>query len=321
MTNPYSPPQFVPDPELLTQAATEADIAIVTLGRNAGEGGDRVENDDFLLTDMEKTLIQDVSEAFHKAGKKCIVVMNTGGVIETASWKALPDAILLAWQGGQEGGNAVADILSGKVNPSGKLPMTFPIRLADHPSSANFPMDGEPISFTDALFGVEEKAESEKIPNKDFTKYEEGIYVGYRHFDKNDLAVSYPFGYGISYTDFDMSAMEITTDDSAIEVGITVKNIGEVAGKEVIQIYSSKPDTGIDRPRRELRAFAKTPLLQPGDSTRIHLSVPVSELSYWNEDRSDWELEAGTYILEAGPSSRDLELSLPIEIGMLPKNP
>ena len=316
MTNPYSPPQFVPDPELLTQAATEADIAIVTLGRNAGEGGDRVENDDFLLTDMEKNLIQDVSEAFHRAGKKCIVVMNIGGVIETSSWKALPDAILLAWQGGQEGGNAVADILSGRVNPSGKLPMTFPVRLADHASSANFPMDGEPISFTDALFGVEEKEQSEQTPNKDFTKYEEGIYVGYRHFDKKEMAVSYPFGYGLSYTDFDMGAMEITTDDSAIEVGITVKNIGEVAGKEVIQIYSSKPDTGIDRPRRELRAFAKTPLLQPGDSTRIHLSVPVLELSYWNEDRSGWELEAGTYILEAGPSSRDIKVSLPVEVGM-----
>jgi beta-glucosidase len=315
MTNPYSPPQFVPGPDVLKRAVGEADIAIVTLGRNAGEGGDRVENDDFLLTDMEKTLIQDVSEAFHKAGKKCVVVMNIGGVIETSSWKALPDAILLAWQGGQEGGNAVADILSGKVNPSGKLPMTFPVRLADHASSANFPMDGEPISFTDALFGVEDKAESEKIPNNDFTKYEEGIYVGYRHFDKNDLVVSYPFGYGLSYTDFDMGAMEITTDDSAIEVGITVKNIGEVAGKEVIQIYSSKPDTGIDRPRRELRAFAKTPLLLPGDSTRIELSVPVSELSYWNEDRSDWELEAGTYILEAGPSSRDLKLSIPLEVG------
>jgi len=316
MTNPYSPPQFVPDPELLTQAATEADIAIVTLGRNAGEGGDRVENDDFLLTDMEKNLIQDVSEAFHRAGKKCIVVMNIGGVIETSSWKALPDAILLAWQGGQEGGNAVADILSGRVNPSGKLPMTFPVRLADHASSANFPMDGEPISFTDALFGVEEKEQSEQTPNKDFTKYEEGIYVGYRHFDKKEMAVSYPFGYGLSYTDFDMGAMEITTDDSAIEVGITVKNIGEVAGKEVIQIYSSKPDSGIDRPRRELRAFAKTPLLQPGDSTRIHLSVPVLELSYWNEDRSGWELEAGTYILEAGPSSRDIKVSLPVEVGM-----
>ena len=316
MTNPYSPPQFVPAPDVLTRAVEEADIAIVTLGRNAGEGGDRVENDDFLLTDMEKNLIQDVSEAFHKAGKKCIVVMNIGGVIETSSWKALPDAILLAWQGGQEGGNAVADILSGKVNPSGKLPMTFPVRLADHASSANFPMDGEPISFTDALFGVDEKAESEKIPNKDFTKYEEGIYVGYRHFDKKDLAVSYPFGYGLSYTDFDMGAMEITTDDSSIDVGITVKNIGEVPGKEVIQIYSSLPDTGIDRPRRELRAFAKTPLLQPGDSTRINLKIPVSELSYWNEDRSDWEIEAGTYILEAGPSSRDLRSSVSVEVGM-----
>ncbi|MGB5654882.1 MAG: fibronectin type III-like domain-contianing protein, partial [Robiginitalea sp.] len=227
-----------------------------------------------------------------------------------------PDAILLAWQGGQEGGNAVADILSGKVNPSGKLPMTFPVHLADHASSANFPMDGEPISFTDALLGVEEKAENEKIPNKDFTKYEEGIYVGYRHFDKADLAVSYPFGYGLSYTRFQIGATEVTTNDTILDIGITVKNTGGIPGKEVIQVYSSKPDTGVDRPRRELRAFGKTPLLQPGDSTRIQLRVPVSELSYWNEEKSDWALEAGMYILEVGTSSRDLELSLPVEVGM-----
>ena len=316
MTTPYTPPQLSPDLDLLTQSAQDSDIAIVTLGRNAGEGGDRVEKDDFLLTDMEKKLIQDVSEAFHGVGKKCIVVMNIGGVIETSSWKALPDAILLAWQGGQEGGNAVADILSGKVNPSGKLPMTFPVRLADHASSANFPMDGEPVNPMEALFGVDEKAESEKIPNKDFTKYEEGIYVGYRHFDKNDLDVSYPFGYGLSYTAFDMGAMEISTVDSSVDVGITVKNIGQVPGKEVIQIYSSLPETSIDRPSRELRAFAKTPLLQPGDSTRIKMSVPVSELSYWNEDRSDWEIEAGTYVLEAGTSSRDLRSSVSVEVGL-----
>lgn len=316
MTNPYSPPQFDPGPDVLARAVGAADIAIVTLGRNAGEGGDRVENDDFLLTNMEKNLIQDVSEAFHTAGKKCIVVMNIGGVIETSSWKALPDAILLAWQGGQEGGNAVADILNGKVNPSGKLPMTFPVQLADHASSAHFPMDGDPISFTDPLLGVEEKAESEKIPNKDFTKYEEGIYVGYRHFDKNDLDVSYPFGYGLSYTAFDMGAMEISTADSSVDVGITVKNIGQVPGKEVIQIYSSLPETSIDRPNRELRAFAKTPLLQPGDSILIKMSVPVSELSYWNEDRSDWEIEGGTYVLEAGPSSRDLRSSVSVEVGL-----
>jgi beta-glucosidase len=316
MINPYIPPQLVPDTDLLNQVAQDSDIAIVTLGRNAGEGVDRVERGDFLLTEAESALLKVVCESFHKAGKKVVVVMNIGGVIETASWKSLPDAILLAWQGGQEGGNAVADILSGKVNPSGKLPMTFPVHLADHASSANFPMDGEPISFKDAMFGVEEKAESEKIPNKDFTKYEEGIYVGYRHFDAQNMEVSYPFGYGLSYTDFNLGALEVAVNDSTLDIGITVKNTGEIPGKEVVQIYSSKPDTGIDRPRRELRAFGKTPLLQPGDSTRIHLNVPVSELSYWSENKSGWELEPGTYILEVGSSSRDLDLSLPVEVGM-----
>lgn len=314
MTNPYNPPQFSPSEALLEQASNQSDIAIVTLGRNAGEGGDRVAKDDFLLTDQENELLKAVSETFHKAGKKVLVVMNIGGVIETASWKDLADAILLAWQGGQEGGNAVADILSGKVNPSGRLPMTFPVNLEDHASSANFPMDGEPISFSDALFGVEEKSENEKIPNKDFTNYEEGIYVGYRHFDKNELEVSYPFGYGLSYSTFDLGSAEVITENEMIEVGITVKNTGNVAGKEVVQLYSSKPETAIDRPKRELRAFAKTGLLKPGDSTRLKLQIPVSDLSFWNENQSGWEIEEGSYLLEVGTSSRDLKLGESIQI-------
>ncbi len=314
MTNPYNPPQFSPSPELLEKTSNTSDIAIITLGRNAGEGGDRVEEDDFLLTKQETALIEDVCEAFQKAGKKVVVVMNIGGVIETASWKELPDAILLAWQGGQEGGNATADILSGKANPSGKLPMTFPVDLSDHGSSANFPMDGEPIDFSDVLFGAEEKPEDEKIRNKDYTIYEEGIYVGYRHFDKRNMEVSYPFGYGLSYTTFDLSSMEITSENELIDVSVMVKNTGMVAGKEVIQLYSSKPQSDIDRPKRELRAFGKTPLLQPGDSTRINLQVPVSELSYWDENQMGWALETGTYVLEAGTSSRDQMLSYSVDL-------
>ncbi len=303
------PPELMPDNDLLSECVKTADIAIITIGRNSGEGYDRVEKNDFLLSDGEKEMIKNVCEKFHAAGKKVVVVLNIGGVIETASWKEQPDAILLAWQGGQEGGNSVADILSGKVNPSGKLTMTFPVALADHASSANFPLSGEMMNFNSLLFGAKEKPENEKVKNIDYTNYEEGIYVGYRHFDKNNLPVSYPFGYGLSYTGFDYENMEVNVADGVVNIKVFVKNTGEVAGKEVVEIYVSKPETNIDRPVQELKAFAKTPLLNPGDVAELNLSIPVSDLSYWNEENSAWTLEEGTYTLIAASSSRDKKLS------------
>jgi beta-glucosidase len=240
--------------------------------------------------------------------------MNIGGVIETATWKELPDAILLAWQGGQEGGNSVADILSGKVNPSGKLPMTFPILLTDHASTANFPLEGQPLTLFSMLFGGKEKPQAEQVRNIDYTSYEEGIYVGYRHFDKNNVEVSYPFGYGLSYTSFLFEKMDVTQEGDVINIAVQVKNNGSIAGKEVVQIYVSKPDTKIDRPVQELKAFAKTPLLNVGESAVITLKIVVPDLSYWNEKASKWELESGTYSIKAGFSSRDLRLSGDIDL-------
>jgi beta-glucosidase len=309
MMHQYTPPEMIPSSEQLSQIAEESDIAIITIGRNSGEGGDRVEKDDFLLTTDEQELIKAVCDNFHAAGKKVVVVLNIGGVIETASWKAQPDAILLAWQGGQEGGNSVADILSGKVNPSGKLPMTFPVALQDHASSANFPMDAEPMKISTLLFDRKEKPEEEKIPNIDFTNYEEGIYVGYRHFDKAGLKVSYPFGYGLSYTQFEFESMEVDADGEFIHVGVTVRNTGDVSGKEVVEVYVSKPDSNTDRPVQELKAFAKTPLLKSGETAELVMAVPISELSYWNENLSGWTLEEGTYVIRAGSSSRDIRLT------------
>ncbi|MEN0007025.1 MAG: glycoside hydrolase family 3 protein, partial [Bacteroidota bacterium] len=208
MFSPYQPPEMQLTKEQLQKIASEADLGILTIGRNAGEGGDRFEVNDFLLSDIEVAMIKNACEVFHEVGKKVVVVLNIGGVIETASWKALPDAILLAWQGGQEGGNSVADILGGKVNPSGKLPMTFPLALNDHASNANFPTEGGHFGIEDIFgmmfFGPPQRPEEEQVRNRDYTHYEEGVYVGYRHFDKTELAVSYPFGYGLSYTSFEL---------------------------------------------------------------------------------------------------------------------
>ena len=314
MFQPYDPPEFLLTPEQLEQAVAEADVAIITIGRNSGEGGDRVEQDDFLLSRQEQEMISSTCEAFHAAGKKVIVVLNIGGVIETASWKNQPDAILLAWQGGQEGGNTVADVLSGRVTPSGKLPMTFPVQVSDHASHANFPLDGDTMEMTDMMSDRAVKPAAEQIPNKDFTKYEEGIYVGYRHFDKAGLPVSYPFGYGLSYTTFDFGAMETTLEDGVIQVRVAVTNTGPMAGKEVVQVYSSKPETAIDRPLRELKAFAKTGLLQPGETEELTLNIPVADLRYWDEGKSAWALETGTYEMQVGASSRDIRQSANVEL-------
>lgn len=312
MMTAYNPPELVPDEESLKSIAGEAEIAIVTIGRNSGEGADRVKENDFNLSDEEQELIASVCEEFHAAGKKVVAVMNIGGVIETASWKDKPDAIVLAWQGGQEGGNSVADILKGTVTPSGKLPMTFPNALEDHASSANFPMDGTPMDMGSMLSGKEDDAEP--VKNIDYTNYEEGVYVGYRHFDKAELEVSYPFGYGLSYTTFEYENMSVEVADDVIHVSLSVKNKGETAGKEVVQVYTSIPETTIDRPVQELKAFTKTPLLNPGESVEVTMTIPVNELSYWNEATSSWTLENGIYKICAAASSRDKRLSKEIEL-------
>ncbi|RIV30732.1 beta-glucosidase [Flagellimonas lutimaris] len=314
MFNPYLPPEMSYDDAMMQDIANDSDLAIITIGRNSGEGGDRVVEDDFLLSEAEKKMLSAACEAFHAVNKKVIVVLNIGGVIETASWKNQPDAIVLAWQGGQEGGNAVADILNGNVNPSGKLTMTFPMHIDDHASNANFPQNGMPMQMMDMLFGKDEVPEDEMVENVDYTNYEEGIYVGYRHFDKADLDVSYPFGYGLSYTDFEYGDMELVYENDSLKVTLPVTNIGDVTGKEVVQFYVSKDSTQIDRPEQELKGFAKTSELSTGATDTLEVNIPVKSLQYWNEKSSQWTLEPGSYVIKAGASSRNIKRSVQIKI-------
>lgn len=314
MFQPYNPPQIEYTIDQLNNVASVADAAVLTIGRNSGEGGDRRELDDFLLTSTEKEMLKNTVEAFHQQDKKVIVVLNIGGVIETSSWKDQPDAILLAWQGGQEGGNSAANILSGKVNPSGKLPMTFPINVSDHASHKNFPLGGGSLSPTDFLSSGKVVPEEEKIRNEDYTVYEEGIYVGYRHFDKTDIPVSYPFGFGLSYTDFEFGDLDLIMENDTITIATTVKNIGQTTGKEVVQVYVSNLGTTIDRPVKELKGFSKTQNLSPDQVEEILIQIPVSELRYWDETKSTWVLESGTYTFQVGTSSRDIKLKAELEL-------
>ena len=314
------------------------DIAIFTISRNAGEGGDRKAIDgDWTLTGMERRMLQELADVYHVAGKQLVVVLNIGGVIETASWKQIPDAILLAWTPGQEGGYAVADVLSGAANPSGKLPMTFPVNYFDIPSSFNFPynysgqasmgsfgVDAETL----ALFGFVPR----KNPNVDETQYKEGIWVGYRYFTTVGKQVSYPFGYGLSYTSFAYSQPSVKVEkDGTVTATITVKNTGKVAGKEAVQLYVTAPDGGLVKPACELKAFAKTRELKPGESQTLTMKVCAYTLASFNEEASAWETASGNYTAHFGASVADIRAtasfkvakaqSWPVNRVLLPKEP
>jgi beta-glucosidase len=283
----------------IQKQVAEADIAVYTIGRQAGEGADRVQHDDFLLKDSERRLLSDICDAFHAAGKKVVVILNMGGVIETASWKDLPDAILLAWQPGQEGGNSVADVLTGKQNPSGKLTMTFPVVAMDHPSSLHFPIDVKRQEFNPFL----PQGEQEFI---DYTPHKEGINVGYRYFNTVGKEVSYPFGYGLSYTTFAYSKPTVKATKDGFTASVTVTNRGRVAGKEVVEVYVSAPKGEQAKPANELKAFGKTRLLQPGESQTLTFQVSNYELASYDEARHSWVSEKGTYTVKFAASVEDV---------------
>ena len=286
------------------------DVAVIVLGRNAGEGADRKQVDDFELTNVERELLRDVSTAYRAAGKKVVVVLNIGGVIETASWKNMVDAIVLPWSPGQEGANAVADVLTGKVNPSGKLPMTFPVNFMDHPSSANFPYNYSNTGNTRG-FGWGPRQPRKDV---DYTDYAEGIWVGYRHFETRGVEVSYPFGFGLSYSTFSYSKPVVKAVADGFEASVTVTNTGSVAGKEAVQVYVSAPAGGLEKPARELKAFAKTKLLAPGESQTLTVKVSAYELASFNEAASAWEAPAGTYSVQFGASVADIRATAPFKM-------
>ena len=288
-----------PEPTVSVQAierqAANNDMAVVVLGRIAGEGADRVVPDDFELTAIEREMLQNISMSYHKAGKKVVVVLNIVGVIETSSWKHLVDAIVLPWAPGQEGAYAVADVICGKVNPSGKLPMTFPVSYMDSPSSKNFPYTWDMT-----------KGRRGNRNNVDFTDYAEGIWVGYRYFQTKNVEVSYPFGYGLSYTTFAYSKLKVNADKDGFTASITVTNTGKMAGREVVELYVAAPAGGLEKPARELKAFAKTKLLAPGESETLTMKVSAYELASFNEEHSAWETAAGNYQVMFGASVEDI---------------
>ena len=293
-------PEIGLSPIAVNKEVAAADAAIITIGRQAGEGIDRDIATEFNLIPEEQALIKDVCNAFHAAGKPVIVIINSGSVIETASWSGYPDAILCAWQPGMEGGNSIADLLTGKVSPSGKLTMTWPIAATDHPSTKNFP--GNLDFYTYELM----KADKKPVPGHDYTNHEEDIYVGYRYFDSFNKNVAYPFGYGLSYTTFEYSKPAVKVNGNKITVQVTIKNSGKTAGKEIAQVYVAAPQGTIEKPQHELKGFAKTRELKPGESQTLTIQMEKRDLASFDEANSRWLTEAGTYTFEIGASSRDI---------------
>lgn len=278
------------DRSLISKMARENDIAILTISRISGERNDRVIEGDFELTEIEMNNIKNIADEFHIQGKKIIVLLNIGGVIETYSWKNIPDAILLTWLPGEVAGNAIAEVINGQINPSGKLTSTFPIKYEDEPSALNFP--GIP----------------KEHPRK--VLYKEGIYVGYRYFNSFGVKASYPFGFGLSYTEFEYSEIKLDNKifNKNLTISLKIKNIGKMAGKEVVQLYLKAPNNTIDKPLMELKGFEKTTLLQPGETETLQFILNPKDLTSYHESLSSWVADPGLYEILIGSSSMDIKL-------------
>ena len=276
----FSTPFVAPDEELITQVK-DADIAIYVISRNSGEGADRYDvKKDYELDDNEVKNIQFLAANY----KKTIVLLNTGGVIDTKVLRNTDgiNAVMIAGQMGNIGGNIVSDVLTGKSIPSGKLTDTWAENYSDYPSSATF---------------------SHNNGNIDDEYYTEGIYVGYRYFDTFGIKPAYSFGYGKGYTDFAYEVDDVIADEKKVYVSVTVTNTGsKYAGREVIQVYVTSPEGGIDKPFKELRGFAKTSLLGPSQKETVTITFDTASMASYDITRASYVLEKGNYIIRVGNS-------------------
>ena len=288
--NPFEEPE---QPEITEVDVKEADAAIYVISRNSGEGKDRrAEKGDYYLSDRELQNIRFMTEHY----KNCIVLLNVGGVIDLTSLKAIEgvQAIMLVGQTGNMGGYAVADVLTAKTIPSGKLTDTWARSYEDYPSSATF---------------------SHRDGNLDDEYYSDGIYVGYRYFDTFGVMPLYCFGYGKSYTEFEIKTMNVTADEKQVQVEVEVTNIGDkYPGKEVVQVYYSAPDGIMEKPTQELAGFAKTKLLAPGEKDVVTITFATTDMASFDAYDAAWIMEEGEYTIRVGNSSRNTEAVAVIDL-------
>lgn len=279
--------QFAWAPVAVPEAVKNYDAAVVCAGFNEGNEGESFDRT-FALPDAQDELIRNVAEK----NRNTIVVLYSGGSVDTRGWLSRVPVLLHAWYPGQEGGDALAEVLLGDVNPSGKLPVTFERRPEDNPAFANYPTkDGGQT-----------------------VQYKEGVFVGYRGYDKNSTEPLFPFGHGLSYSQFDYSDLRVSPKgpDDRYEVCFKITNAGDRAGAEVAQLYVHPIDPQIERPLKELKGFAKVPL-ESGETKEVTLSLDRNALAYFNPAHRRWEADPGVYELEVGASSRDIRLTQRIE--------
>ena len=295
-TEPWFQKEYVPDESIVKIAREKSDVAIIVIGRTAGEDRDNApEKGSWYLTDEEEALLQVVSKYFENT----VVLLNVGNIIDM-KWveKYNIKSVMYVWQGGQEGGNAVCDVLSGEVNPSGRLSDTIAQDISDYPSSKNF-------------------------GGKDFNLYQEDIYVGYRYFETfAPEKVLYPFGFGLSYTEFDINPYSIKTHNDKISAVVIVKNTGNVKGSEVVQVYAEAPQGKLGKAKRSLCAFAKTAVIMPDKSDGILLEFDVNDLASYDDSgitghKSCYVLEAGEYNIYIGNNVRDAKKAFTFTIDEL----
>jgi hypothetical protein len=275
------------------EMADGADAAVIVISRGSTEGQDRSNlKGDFLLNDTEADMIDRVSAAFHAKGKKVIVVLNMGSPMEVVSWRDQVDAILYLGYAGQGSGTALASVLTGAVNPSAKTAMTWPVSYDSTPAADYFP--GSAIDVT----------------------YYEDIYVGYRYYTTFGVGVAYPFGFGLSYTSYEYSDLAVKQNpDGTVSAWVTVTNTGSVAGREVVQLYVTKPETLQEQAALELCGFAKTDVLGPGESQRVYIRASVESLMTYDTAESRWILDKGDYTVSVGASSADLKAKATVTVG------
>ena len=266
------------------EKARQADLIIYIggLNKNTKQDCENSDRESYDLSFGQNELISQLAQI-----QPNIVVVTFGGNAYATPWLQQVKALLHCWYLGSESGTALANVLTGKVNPSGKLPVTFAKRYEDYPY---------------VRFGKE--AYQDRSGQVD---YKEGIYVGYRGFERDKTQPQFPFGYGLSYTTFQYGQPTAQASSDQVSVEVTVRNTGSVAGKEVAQVYVSAPkNKQMDKPVKELKGFAKTRLLQPGESQTLRISIPRSELASWNETTHEWQVDSGTYTLQVGGSSADI---------------
>ena len=262
-----------------------ADTVLLFLGVPAALESEGFDRDDVELPADQLAL----ADAVIAANPRTVVVLSNGGVVRLSGLAERVPAIVEGWLLGQAGGGAIADVLYGVVNPSGRLAETIPVRLVDSPAYLDFPGEHGHV------------------------RYGEGLFVGYRWYDARDIAVSFPFGHGLSYTTFEHSDASATADATGITVRVTVTNTGERAGAEVVQVYTSLPGSAVVRAPRELKGFGKI-VLAAGESREVEVHVRRDDLAYWDARVDAWVVEGGTYVVEVGASSRDIRATASVEV-------